>query len=42
VVRPEHVPEVDYKVRLSRRKSVNKGVVLDSTLTPIKPSVESA
>jgi putative transposase len=42
VVRPAHVPDVDYKVRLSRRKSVNKGIVLDSTLTPVKHGGESA
>ena len=42
VVRPAHVPDVEYKVRLNKRKSVNKGIVLDSTLTPIKPSGKSA
>ena len=42
VVRPEHVSDVNYKVRLSRRKSVKKGIVLDSTLTPIKTTSESA
>lgn len=44
IVRPEDVPDVDYKVSLYRRKSVKRGKpVLDATLTPIKPdSGESA
>ena len=36
VVIPEGKPDLDYKVRLSRRKSVKKGKpVLDATLTPM-------
>jgi putative transposase len=43
VVRPESRPDVDYKVRLYRRPSAKSKLVLDATLTPVKPdSVESA
>jgi putative transposase len=44
VVRPESVPDTDYKVSLYSRKSVSKGnPVLDVTLTPVKAErVESA
>jgi len=44
IVRPENVPDMDYKVSLYRRKSVKRGYpVIDATLKPIeKPSGESA
>lgn len=44
IVRPESVPDTDYKVSLHQRKSVKKGYpVVDATLTPVKPpSGESA
>jgi transposase-like protein len=44
VVRPESIPDTEYKVSLSKRASVKKGYpVLDATLTPVKPTnVESA
>ena len=36
IVRPEHIPDKDYKVILYRRKSVKRGnPVFDATLTPI-------
>ena len=36
IVRPEHIPDNDYKVRLSRRQSVKRGnPVFDATLIPI-------
>lgn len=35
---PDNIPDVDYKVSLSRRKSVTKGYpVYDATITPVKP-----
>ena len=37
VVIPEGTPDMDYKVRLYRRKSVKRGYpVYDATLTPIE------
>lgn len=37
IVRPESVPETEYKVSLHRRESVKKGYpVLDTRLTPIE------
>lgn len=44
IVIPAGKEDVDYSVKLSRRKSVKKGYpVYDATLTPVKPdSVESA
>jgi transposase-like protein len=36
IVRPESVPDIDYKVSLHQRKSVKKGSpILDATLTPL-------
>lgn len=41
IVRPEGIPDIDYKVSLRRRKSVKKGYpVLDARLTPIEVSDE--
>ena len=44
IVIPEGTPDVDYEVRLFRRKSVKRGKpVFDATLTPVeKAGGESA
>jgi transposase-like protein len=37
IVRPENVPDTDYRVSLYRRRSVKQGrAVVDATLTPVK------